>query len=217
MRAGRVAFGVRAIATRVHAPHPPSVASALSGFVVGVVVTLFATGVFNLGSTPSAIPPPPTAPVVPVSTLRTNVQKLVTKQLGPGYPNPNRLISLLVLPVRPANGSPESITALARYRSLYIEYRLLDHPLRAWRLKTAKSEVFSLLHALYTSGLPVYNVELDGRFMLPDHGQIREERALFAYIDFEAASRIPWRSWGREHEGQVWNLLPVKSVDPRFA
>jgi len=184
------------------------------------VVTLFATGVLGVGSSSSGVSPTPTTIPVSASSLYSRVYKLVVKQLGPGYPNPQRLVALQLSTVRPEGQQPtttEGGSALSDYRSLYIEYRLLDHPLRSWRLKTAKSEVFTLLKVLYTSGLPIYNVELDGQFMLPDHGKLREERALLAYIDHVTAGTIPWRTWGRDHEGQVWGILPFKSVDPRFA
>lgn len=180
------------------------------------MVTLFATGALNLGSGTSVSLPPPANVGIGPQQFHVRAQRIVQNVLGPGYPNPKRLIQLLLLQVHLPSGPPDSPYSLENYRSLYIEYRLLDHPLRTWRLRTAKSEVFSLLRALYTSGLPIYDVELDGRFMLPDHGKLREERALLAYVDRTTADSIPWKRWGRDHENQVWSMLPVKSVDPRF-
>jgi hypothetical protein len=184
---------------------------------VGVVVTLFATGVLNLGSSSSAPTGPTPTTNATTQQLYDRVEKIVQKQLGPGYPNSNRLIWLGLQQVRLPSGIPDIPYPLQNYHSLYIEYWLLDHPLRAWRLRTAKAEVFSLLRALYISGLPIYNVELDGRFSFLEKGHMRQEQALYVDINRATANSIPWRRWGREHEGQLWKMLPYKSVDPRFA
>lgn len=201
-------------------PAPPTVAAALSGFVVGVIVTLIITGTVATGgsSTPVHVTLPPSTPVAD-SVMYAKVRRILVRELGAGYPNAKqpRLESLSLVPVAPPVGAPGSQERLLDYRSIFVRFRLNDHPLgRVWRLKTAKADVFLVLKALYTSQLAVYNVQLDGSF--PLGGNTRHGHpAMVACIDHHTASRIPWKRWGRENEDRVWLLLTCRYVDPRFA
>lgn len=205
----------------MHPPDPRAVSLSLSGFVAGVLATLLATGVIARtprDSTP-AVPTVPTPRRVQPSALEQHVRALVLRQLGPSLDGhkTGRLITLRLLPVvdLPAQFQPEGLDT--RYRSLFVSFRLNDHPFgRAWRLKAAKGEVFGLLKGLYTSGLPIYNTELVGRFPLRQGGATRPTNAMTVYISYSTATRIPWRRWGRDREAQLWNELNYKVVRPGF-
>ncbi len=202
-------------------PDPRKVSWALTGFVVGVLLTLVATGTLNRSS-PAATAPatlPPTRPVGDAQ-LYQNVRRIVIRQLGQAYPNVklHRLIQLRLDPVSSAL-DPEARSGVASHsRSVFIEFRLYDHPLgKSWRLRSAKADVFSVLKALYTSRLPIYDVELIGVFPLLNGKVLQDSRALVAFIDHPTADRIPWRRWGRDNEARLWTLLDSKHLDPRFA
>jgi hypothetical protein len=189
--------------------------------VVGVLLTLVATGTLN-HSSPAATAPatlPPTRPVGDAQ-LYQNVRRIVIRQLGQAYPNVklHRLIQLRLDPVSSAL-DPEARSGVALHsRSVFIEFRLYDHPLgKSWRLRSAKADVFSVLKALYTSRLPIYDVELIGVFPLLNGKVLQDSRALVAFIDHPTADRIPWRRWGRDNEARLWTLLDSKHLDPRFA
>ena len=193
---------------------------ALTGFVMGVLLTLVATGTVNhaAGSPPVHATLPPARPVSDAS-LYVSVRKLVNRELGQAYPNVklNRLIQLRLDPVNSALDPESRLQVPVHARSVFIEFRLYDHPLgRSWRLRSAKADVFSLLKALYTSTLPVYDVELVGVFPLRNGKSVQDARALVAFIDHPTANRIPWRRWGRENEARLWALLDYKHLDARF-
>lgn len=193
----------------------------LTGFVVGVLLTLVATGTINHSSQAAApgvtLPP---ARAVSNGQLYQNVQRLVIRQLGQAYPNVrlHRLIQLRLDPVSSAL-DPESRKSISAHsRSVFIEFRLYDHPLgKSWRLRSAKADVFSLLKALYTSRLPIYDVEIVGIFPLRSGKIMQDSRALVAFMDHPTANRIPWRHWGRDYEARLWAMLDYKHLDPRFA
>jgi hypothetical protein len=73
------------------------------------------------------------------------------------------------------------------------------------------------MKALYSSQLPVYNVEMDGWFPIRGPRGVASRKVLVAYLEFNAAERIPWKRWDRAREGDLWSLLTYKFVDPRFA
>lgn len=202
-------------------PDPRIVAWALSGFVVGVLLTLVATGTVNHSTgtaTPQATLPPPKP--VGDALLYRSVRRVVIKQLGQAYPNVKqpRLIQLRLDPVISALDPVSPVTIPARFRSVFIEFRLYDHPLgKSWRLRSAKADVFSLLKALYTSNFPIYDVELVGVFPLRNGKVLQDTRALVAFIDHPTANRIPWKRWGRDNEARLWALLDYKHLDSRFA
>ena len=193
---------------------------ALTGFVVGVLLTLVATGTVNHASTTQPIHATlPPARQVSGATLYGGVRKLVIRELGQAYPNVklNRLIQLRLDPVSSALDPESRMQVPPHSRSVFIEFRLYDHPLgRSWRLRSAKADVFSLLKALYTSTLPIYDVELVGIFPLRTGKAVQEARALVAFIDHPTANRIPWRRWGRDNEARLWALLDYKHLDSRF-
>jgi len=203
----------------MRAPTPPSVSWALSGFVVGVFATLLATGVLTRSSHTATAPSQPTPRALADSALQTQVQKLVSKQLGKFTDSRQlRLISFRLLHVRTLEALTDSSAALAHYRSVYVKFRLNDNPLgSSWRLRTAKADVFAILKALYSSGLPVYDTLLVGVYPLTSGKENKEAQALVAYETHDDAVKIPWRQWGRENEAVVWNHLSYHSVDPRFA
>lgn len=203
----------------MRAPSPPVVSSALSGFVVGVFVTLIATGVFARSSHTAASPPPPTPHAVTTSALHNAVQRLVAHQLGK-YTDTRelRLVSVRLLRVRSLEAISNPLPGLARYRSVYVKFRLNDNPLGpSWRLRTAKADVFGVLKALYSSGLPIYDTLLVGIYPLKSGNGTTESQALVAYETHDDAVKVPWKQWGRENEGAVWNGLSYHSVDGRFA
>ena len=201
-------------------PSPPIISAALSGFVIGVILTLLATGVMS--SSAPARPSPTLPPATPVgdSQLTTAVRRVVTHRLGLGYPAPKtpRVIGVDLIeagPLRPDGAPPVSPQ---KERSVYIRFRLNNHPLgKAWRLKAAKADVFAVMQGLFTSQLPIYSVEMVGFFPLPTSKGDRDEPVLDVYMDHPTASTIPWKRWGRESEGRLWALLPSKYIDPRFA
>jgi hypothetical protein len=201
--------------------YPPVVAAALSGFVVGTLVTLLAVGAFSQG-TKSGLPPATLPPATAVTSpqMYDQIHRIVVRQLGPSYPNAKmpRVLSIDLEPVASNTLLPLVAENLARYRSVYIRFVLNDHPLgKSWRLRAAKADVFTVLKALYTSQLPVYNVRMDGYFPLASSSSPKYRLALVTYIDYDMASRIPWRRWGRLDEARVWAALTYKHVDSRFA
>jgi hypothetical protein len=199
-------------------PSPPNVSWALSGFVVGVFATLLATGIFARSPHTSAAPPVVTPRAVAPSILYTQINRLVTRQLGK-YTDTRqaRLVSLRLLTVRTLESLTDSSVPLAHYRSVYVRFRLNDNPLGAsWRVRTAKADVFALLKTLYSSGLPVYDALLIGMYPLTTGHVTNETQAVVAYETHDDAVKIPWKQWGRENEGVVWNGLSYHSIDPRF-
>lgn len=201
-------------------PSPPVVSAAISGFVVGVILTLLLTGALShRGQATAARATLPPAQTVSLATFRARATRIVLRQLGP-YPDRrrSRLVSLRVTPLAQRLLSAQPGAQLQTYRSLSISFRLYDNPLgRAWRLRSAKSDVFFLLKALYTSRLPIYNIRLVGTFPLKSGSTNRERPALTAYMNFADAQRVPWKRWGRDHESDLWNNLTSKHVDSWFA
>lgn len=204
-------------------PSPPVVSAALSGFVVGVLVTLLANGAFST-SARTTLPPatlPPATPT-PDSVMVARVTAIVGRVLGPSDTTNTRLLPngvhlyAAVPDVGPYDGGDRS---LDKYRTVYISFRLLNHPLGpSWRLKEAKGDVFRVMKALYSSTLPVYDVVLQGFYPLPARkGPIALQPVLSASLDHLTAARIPWKRWGREYEGRLWTMLTQEWVDPRFA
>lgn len=187
---------------------------------MGVLLTLLATGVIaHTTSGPRPIATLPAPRNVQPSALEQKVRALLLRQLGPSLAGQktSRLLALRLVPVvnLPERLQPESLDS--RYRSLYIEFRLNDHPLgHIWRLRAARADVFGMLKAMYTSDLPIYNTELVGRFPLPVKHGAKDTDAVVAYISHTTASRIPWRRWGRDHELQLWELLNYKFVKSGF-
>lgn len=207
--------------TRRTPPGPPAplVGAALSGFVVGVILTLLLTGVVIQGKNTAT----PTVSRLPTPSrpsqdrMYAQIKRLVLLRLGPSDINAkaSRLISLHLLPVGASAGSRYHEDA---YRTVAVIFRLYDHPLGpAWRLRAAKADIFSVMKALYTSGLPVYDVEMLGRFPIASGKHYRVQTVLEAFMSYQAASHIPWKHWARDQEGQLWNMLPYKYIDPRFA
>jgi hypothetical protein len=211
----------------IRPPDPRLVSFSLSGFIVGVIVTLLATGTFFRASKDNTAAPPtpatslPTPPgTVQPSAMEVRIRAIVLRQLGPGISGQKtgRLVSLQLQPVElvPSRFLPTRLDP--RYRSVVVVFRLLDHPLgKVWRLRGAKADVFGLMKALYTSGLAIYNVDLLGQFPLPQGKVVRDTRAIDAYMSHDQAEHIPWKRWDRTHEGQCWSLLSYKYVAPGFA
>ncbi len=199
-------------------PPAPVVGGALSGFVVGVLLTLLLTGALvpthRATANPQATLPPPTAGVGS-RQLYLQVRRIVVAKLGPALPDQHvtRLRSLQLLPVQDAPGRFKH----TQYRSVAIVFRLYNHPLGpVWRVRAAKADVFAVMKALYTSGLPVYNVDLQGQFPVKVGKVIRVAPVLRADMPYRVASRLPWKHWGRDVESRLWALLPQKWIDPRF-
>ncbi len=195
---------------------PPIVASGLSGLVVGVVLTLVVTGLTPHATSkalPSATILPPIPRVQP--HLYKNVQRIVLRALAPAYPNPkiSRLVNLELLP-------PESradVGSKPRLHSVIITFRLNDHPLgKGWRLRAAKGDVFRVLKALYTSGLPVGSVHMDGEFPSGKSSEGPTYLAVTTFISLSRAAHIAWRKLDRTREDQVWRNLNRVYVNPRF-
>lgn len=199
-------------------PSPQIVTSATSGFVLGVLVTLLASGVLAHTDPTSTAPPQPTPKAVGVATLHDRIWRLANRALGPTTNGTQqRLVSVSLLRVHSLEAVADPVTNVDQYRSVNILFRLNDHPLgKSWRLKAAKADVFALMKTLYTSDLPVYDVEAIGLFPLHGKGGTEETQAMIAYETHDQAARIPWKNWGRENEGVLWNRLPYKAVDPRF-
>lgn len=200
-------------------PPAPIVSSALSGFVVGVVVTLIATGsILHTSAQPSPTPAPTVTKTQSVrlsnAVVAARVRVLVTRALGPSPVKAQpRLMSLSV---SPEEHNPLHADQLSALRTIIIKFRLNNHPLgAAWRLKAAKGDVFLVLRTLYTSNLPVGSVEMKGVFPLRSSAP---RKVLEVYIDTETAANLNWRKMARNpvNEGRVWRALDYKWVDPRF-
>lgn len=205
-------------------PPAPLVGAALSGFVVGVFLTLIAVGAAPHPSS-SASPPPTAPPPAAISDrqMHLRVTQIVSHQLGPlpTDPKKSRLMSVALLPAELTDVPPDTPRGTSPYRSAYIVFRLNNNPFgRAWRLKSARADVFTVMKALYTSGLPIYDVTMEGRYPLPStngKGKTRLRRALLVSLSYRTASHIPWHHWGRGDESRLWSQLTWKWTDPRFA
>jgi len=154
--------------------------------------------------------------------MYTQLQRLVSRQLGYSYPNQkkHRLISLsLQFDQSNLVAHNRGITAQTDvYRSVHIAFRLNDHPLgRSWRARAAKADVFGVMKALYTSGLPISNVKMDGYFPVGHGRRAHDEHMLTAFIDLRTALSIPWKHWSRANEARLWMRLTSKSISRRFA
>lgn len=200
-------------------PSPPVVSSAFSGFVVGILVTLAATGVFSHASKPSASPTLPPVRLVGDPQLWAAVHRLATQKLGPFTDEKRaRLVAVNLSPISSLEALADPRLSISKYRSAKIVFRLNNHPLGAsWRFKAAKADVFALLKALYTSDLPIYDVELIGIFPVSSGKTIAERQVMTAYETHDAAARIPWRRWGRDKEAALWSQLTYRQVNPKFA
>lgn len=203
-------------------PPPPVVAGSLSGFVIGVVVTLLATGAISSRSaSPSATATSGRAPVLaPDSVMMARVRRLVTRQLGLAYPDVRkpRLQSLELFPAGPLILGTDSSSRVSTFRSVFIRFRLNDHPLgRTLRFRAAQADVFQTLKALYTSPLPIYNVEMDGTFPFHRANGVQEKVVLRAIMDHGTAQHVAWSQWGRARETRFWRLLAYTSVNRQFA
>lgn len=140
------------------------------------------------------------------------------QRLGPALPSQRsgRLINVSVSQNGPSLSNIGDEVGI-RYWSVFITFRLYDNPLgRAWRLRAAKADVFSVMKGLYTSRLAVYNVEMIGVFPIGRQGA-REVPVIKAYLSHAQAQSIPWKRWGREDEGLFWANLSYSWVDHQFA
>jgi len=156
-----------------------------------------------------------------VAQMKVRIQRIVDRQLGPGaYPAP-RKSRLDYVQLTPAVSEPVAKSGpqlLPAYQSVYIVFRLNDNPLgRVWRLRAAKFDVFTVLKALYTSQLPVYDVEMDGNYPISRRKPVCEGHALVAIMDHSTAELIPWKRWGRDQEARLWSSLSYTCVSPQFA
>jgi hypothetical protein len=194
----------------------PLVGAALSGFVIGIILTLIVTGTIGAGHpTPAIATLPPPSPVAQ-SQMFQRTWHIVNLSLGPAAPPQKgpRLKAITLQPVVHESNRPVP----ERFRTVVIRFELYDHPLgRSWRLKAAKADVFAVMKALYTSRLPIYDVEMQGVFPIRVGKSLKTRRVLLAYIPYSLAKTIPWRHWGREHEARLWNVLPYKFVNSSFA
>lgn len=204
-----------------YVPSPPVLSAALSGFVVGVFVTLIATGVVGNGSD-SAAPVPTVAPPKAVSDpqLYQQVKKIVVNKLGPSQSDPRqaRFISLELLPQTPAGLPPILPQDAADLHTVSVQFHLYDNPLgRSWRLRSAEADVFAIMKALYTSSLPIADVRLSGIFPMTSERKTKDQIALIAFLNRDRADKIPWKRWTRRQEITLWNALTYHWVDSRFA
>jgi len=202
----------------------PVVSAAVSGFVVGVLVTLAAVGVFT-HATPSASTPPATLPpATPESktSVKHSVTVLVSKVLGPSYPNParKRLLGVHLIPADPdipVRVEPRIADQYHRYQSVVLDIRLNDHPLGpAWRARSARSDVFQVMKALYTGRLPIFNTEIVGMFPLRTGKKTALRQVLIAFLNHATAATLPWKRFKRTDESRFWSLLTYHYVNPRF-
>lgn len=183
-------------------------------------MTLAASGAVGSGSH-SAQPAPTLPPATSVSDtqLYAKLSRIVTRTLGPG-PGQTRTRLLSIQVETPVSDfiPPESPHRLSQYRSVTITFRLNDHPLGPlWRMKAARADIFGVMKALYTSQLPIYDVQMNGVFPVRKSNKIRTQTVVVAYLDHYTASQIPWKRWGREAEGRLWAMLTDHYVDPAFA
>jgi hypothetical protein len=204
---------------RISVPPPPIVAAALSGFVVGAVVTLVLTGVMtrHIGSaSPTVTIPQSTSVADPQMFLR--IRRIVDRVLGPQPGTKlSRRMSIELLPATCLPDRKQCPSGLPAYQSVVIKFRLLNHPLGPqWRLRTAKGDIFATMKALYTSQLPIFNVEMDGYFPLNNGHTTALSRVMTAYITYPRADQIPWKHWQRDKEGELWKRLTYVQVNPRF-
>lgn len=203
-------------------PSPPVIAGALSGFVIGVLLTLVATGTMSRGSLPpQATPTVPPATVVPAFQLKLQINHIVSKILGPqpSDPRKSRLLDTQLFPVGPNDTVPGQEFSYPGYRSVLITFRLNDHPFGpSWRLRAAEADVFAVMRALYTSQLNVYDVQMDGKFPMDPKHPGALQTALRASMSYDQSRSIPWRHWPRSvtNEARLWRMLTSVSVDPRF-
>jgi hypothetical protein len=204
----------------IRPPPAPIVSAALSGFVIGVLATLLATGSIahssgGASSTPVPTPLSTEAPNVSDAAMGARLRVLVARELGPSPAKSQpRLIHLSVSPSAPINPLQPDVNS--RLRTVVIRFRLNDHPLGGvWRVRAAKGDVFLVLRGLYTSGLPVGNVEMIGVFPLKSAGP---KMVLQVYMETDTAAKLQWRKLGRNeiNEGTVWKMLDYKWIDPRF-
>jgi hypothetical protein len=202
-------------------PAPTTVTAAVVGFALGTFVTLAATGAFTAAShraeSPATLPP---SSAMTDSELAGLIRRLAERQLGPSYPNA-KLKRVVSVSVTAASNLP-LLTGRTRRadtsHSVSIVFRLNDHPLgKAWRFRAAKADVFAVMKAIYTSSLPVSDVEMEGIFPLKQGKAYRQHRAVVAYIDHARAASIPWKRWGRDKEARVWKMLSYSYTDRRFA
>lgn len=146
---------------------------------------------------------------------------MIGRVLGPGDTTKTRILpnGVRLYPAVPDVGPFDGGDRLDKYRTVFISFRLLNHPLGpAWRLKEAKGDVFRVMRSLFSSTLPVYDVELQGFYPIANKkGAVALQPVLVAYLDHQTASRIPWKRWGREYEGRLWTMLTQQWVDARFA
>lgn len=204
-------------------PSAPVVAGALSGFVVGVFLTLLATGTVShqsVGASPTATPPPPT--ILTDAQLVQHIDRIVARILGPLPSDPKRsrlLRPVQLSPIASNDVDPSQELRFSAYRSVLITFRLNDHPFgRAWRVRAAKADVFAVLRALYTSQLYIYDVQLDGKFPLDPKKPNELQTAVRAYISHQQATGIQWHRLGRSpaDEAALWQKLTIHWIDPRF-
>ena len=186
---------------------------------MGVLLTLAITGVFSHASRVSSPPTLPPPRHIGNSQLWAGIRRLATRQLGPFTDDKRvRLQSVQLMPISSLEALADPRANVSKYRSAKIVFRLNNHPLGAsWRFRAAKADVFALLRALYTSDLPIYDVELIGTYPVKSGNTTSEGQVLIAYESHDAATRIPWRRWGRDKEATVWSSLSYHQVDRRFA
>lgn len=216
--------------SHLRAPRPPApvIAAALSGFVVGVFLTLLATGATHSGASATpVVPTSPPATMVPDRTLQARIVHLAAQQLGPMASDPkrSRLLSVVLEPPQGARVPLNAQRIYAGYRSVTIVFQLNDHPLGAgFRLLAARGDIFAVMKTLYASQLPIYDVTMEGCFPMSARDGVRcsagpssLRTALVVSMAYETASLIPWKKWNRAQEPRLWKLLSYRWVNAKFS
>ncbi|HZT95473.1 MAG TPA: hypothetical protein VFB34_01425 [Chloroflexota bacterium] len=212
------------VATRRDGPATPSfgpvhvLLGALTGFLIGVIVTVAFAPALGIGhtnasthGTPTPIPQATTAPVTETE-LAARIRSYANQALV--YSSVSGLSRLQSVNVRPA-GFPTRVATQPVLFNAIITFSLNPNPFRNYQVRSARADVFLVLQKLYSHNLPLNVVALHGTFHLP--GQKSATIMLRAVSNPIIQTQFNWSKLARGSEKKVWRALPVHFIDSRFA
>src|SRR5581483_5724864 len=185
--------------------HRAMLGAVVSGFTIGVIITLAAYPLLTNHSKKSGNgqSPLPTPVVMSAAQVRTNIRDLSDQALVLSPLGKHRLLSVSLV----ADVDQSQYLQGPRMYDARIRFTLNPNPVSSHiQVGSAESDCFLLLKNLYSHDLPLQNIELIGTF--PHEGRLatglRAGSGLFVESKF-----APWKSLSRTETKAVWtNLSP---------
>jgi hypothetical protein len=140
---------------------------------------------------------------IPVPTLESQVRALVEGALGAGNRSIPRIQKIEIVDNRATSE-----------KNILVIWAIDDSITEEWINKSAKLDATGVFRALYSSGLPISQVELQGTFSMVDkYGNASEDTVVKLILDKTTANRINWENFLTDN---VYTVAKVLYLHPSF-